>query len=68
MARRPTAGWPAGLDRFGLKLLVFTPDGIAQARLSFPGGPVTSFSQVPASLRAVLSCRCQASTGYHRCG
>jgi hypothetical protein len=48
------------LDRFGLKLLVFTLDGITEARLSFPDGPVTSFSQVPASLRAVLACRCQA--------
>jgi hypothetical protein len=48
------------LDRFGLKLLVFTLDGITEARLSFPDGPVTSFSQVPASLRAILACRCQA--------
>jgi hypothetical protein len=52
-----------GLDRFGLKLLVFTADGITEARLSFPDGPVTSFSQVPVSLRAVLECRCQASLG-----
>ena len=52
-----------GLDRFGLKLLVFTADGITEARLSFPDGPVTSFSQVPVSLRAVLECRCQASDG-----
>jgi hypothetical protein len=54
---------PTGLDRFGLKLLVFTADGITEARLSFPDGPVTSFSQVPVSLRAVLECRCQASLG-----
>jgi hypothetical protein len=51
------------LDRFGLKLLVFTLDGITEARLSFPDGPVTSFSQVPASLRAILACRCQAPRG-----
>jgi hypothetical protein len=49
---------PAALDRFGLRLLVFTADGAADTRLSFPGGPVASFSQVPASLRAVLACRC----------
>jgi hypothetical protein len=52
---------PTGLDRFGLKLLVFTADGITEARLSFPDGPVTSFSQVPASLRAVLACRCRTA-------
>jgi hypothetical protein len=55
---------PAGLDRFGLTLLVFTPDGISQARLSFPDGPVTSFSQVPTSLRAVLACRCQSAPDH----
>jgi hypothetical protein len=49
---------PSALDRFGLRLLVFTADGVADTRLSFPGGPVTSFSQVPLSLRAVLACRC----------
>jgi hypothetical protein len=52
---------PSSLDRFGLKLLVFTADGVTEARLSFPDGPVTSFSQVPASMRAVLACRCQAA-------
>ena len=50
---------PAALDRFGLRLLVFTADGVADTRLAFPGGPVRSFSQVPHSLRAVLACRCQ---------
>jgi hypothetical protein len=50
---------PAALDRYGLRLLVFTPDGVADTRLSYPGGPVTSFAQVPHSLRAVLACRCQ---------
>jgi hypothetical protein len=49
---------PRRLDRFGLLLAVFTTDGIASVRLSFPDGPVTSFDQVPASLRAVLTCRC----------
>jgi hypothetical protein len=52
---------PRGLDRFGLMLLVFTADGITEARLSFPDGPVASFSQVPDSLRAVLACRCQST-------
>lgn len=52
---------PTGLDRFGLKLLVFAADGITEARLSFPDGPVASFSQVPASLRAVLACRCRTA-------
>ena len=57
----PQADWvvPSGLDRFGLKLLVFTMDGVTEARLSFPDGPVTSLAQVPASLRTVLSCRCR---------
>ncbi len=50
---------PAALDRYGLRLLVFTADGVADTRLSYPGGPVTSFAQVPHSLRAVLACRCQ---------
>ncbi len=50
---------PSGLDRFGLRLLVLTPDGIADTRLSFPDGPVSSFGEVPPSLRAVLACRCQ---------
>jgi hypothetical protein len=51
---------PRGLDRFGLELLVFTPDGLAAARLAFPDGPVTALEQVPASIRAVLTCRCGA--------
>lgn len=51
---------PRGLDRFGLELLVFTPDGLAAARLAFPDGPVTALDQVPASIRAVLTCRCVA--------
>jgi hypothetical protein len=53
---------PSGLDRFGLRLLVFTPDGVADTRLSFPDGSVTSFSHIPHSLRAVLACRCQEPT------
>jgi hypothetical protein len=55
------ADWvvPAGLDRFGLKLLVFTTDGVTEARLSFPDGPVASLAQVPASLQAIMSCRCR---------
>jgi hypothetical protein len=49
---------PRGLDRFGLELLVFTPGGLASVRLAFPDGPVTEIEQVPASIRAVLTCRC----------
>jgi hypothetical protein len=50
---------PRGLDRFGLELAVISPHGVAAVRLSFPDGPVGSLEQVPASLRAVLACRCR---------
>jgi hypothetical protein len=50
---------PRGLDRFGLELAVISPDGVAAVRLSFPDGPVRSLDEVPASLRAVLACRCR---------
>jgi hypothetical protein len=53
---------PQGLDRFGLELLVFTPAGLAAVRLAFPDGPVTGMEQVPASIRAVLTCRCSDSS------
>ena len=61
---------PSALDRYGLRLLVFTADGVADTRLCYPGGPVTSFAQVPHSLRAVLACRCQPepSPGDHNHG
>jgi hypothetical protein len=49
---------PTGLDRFGLELLVFTPAGLSSVRLAFPHGPVTGIDQIPASIRAVLTCRC----------
>jgi hypothetical protein len=49
---------PRGLDRFGLEFLVLTADGVAAVRLAFPDGPVTSLEQIPASIRAVLTCRC----------
>ena len=54
------ADWvvPRGLDRYGLELLVFTTDGIAAVRLSFPDGPVRTLDEVPDSIRAVLTCRC----------
>ncbi|HTU73018.1 MAG TPA: hypothetical protein VMG38_05820 [Trebonia sp.] len=54
---------PRGLDRFGLELLVFTPGGLASVRLAFPDGPVTGIGQVPASIRAVLTCRCSGGPG-----
>jgi hypothetical protein len=50
---------PRGLDRFGLELAVLTTAGVAAIRLSFPDGPVTSLDEVPASLQAVLACRCR---------
>jgi hypothetical protein len=52
-----------GLDRYGLQLLVLTTDGTAAVRLAFPGGPVTSLDEVPASIRTALTCRCQAEAG-----
>jgi hypothetical protein len=55
---------PRGLDRYGLELLVFTPDGIAAVRLAFPDGPVSGLSEVPVSLRAALTCRCRAEPGH----
>ncbi len=55
---------PRGLDRYGLELLVFTRDGIASVRLSFPSGPVASLDDVPVSLRAALTCRCQAGPDH----
>jgi hypothetical protein len=53
---------PRGLDRFGLEFLVLAPSGVAAIRLAFPDGPVTSLEQVPAGIRAVLTCRCGGST------
>ena len=50
---------PRGLDRFGLELAVISPSGVAAVRLSFPDGPVASLEEVPASMRAVLACRCR---------
>jgi hypothetical protein len=54
---------PRGLDRYGLELLVFTPGSLAAVRLAFPDGPVTGIEQVPASIRAVLTCRCGGRLG-----
>src|SRR4029077_11352321 len=55
---------PRGLDRYGLELLVLTTEGIAAVRLSFPEGPVSSLDDVPASVRAALTCRCQPRPGH----
>lgn len=49
---------PCRLDRFGLQLLVLSPSGLAAVRLAFPDGPVTTIAEVPASIRASLTCRC----------
>jgi hypothetical protein len=53
---------PRGLDRFGLEFLVLTADGVAAVRMAFPDGPVASLQQVPASIRAVPTCRCGGSS------
>jgi hypothetical protein len=60
------ADWviPRGLDRYGLELLVLAADGVAAVRLSFPGGAVSCLDDVPMSLRAALTCRCQAGPGH----
>jgi hypothetical protein len=60
------ADWviPRGLDRYGLELLVLTANGVAAVRLAFPGGPVSSLDEVPASLRTALTCRCQGGPGH----
>jgi hypothetical protein len=55
---------PRGLDRYGLELLVLTKDGITSVRLSVPSGPVSSLDDVPVSLRAALTCRCQAGPDH----
>jgi hypothetical protein len=59
----PQADWviPRALDRYGLELLVLTPDGTAAVRLAFPDGPVTALQDVPASIRTALTCRCHDS-------
>ena len=59
----PQADWviARGLDRYGLELLVLTTDGVAAVRLGFPDGPVTSLRDVPASIRAALTCRCESA-------
>jgi Domain of unknown function (DUF2470) len=63
----PQADWviPRGLDRYGLQLLVLTTDGTAAVRLAFPGGPVGSLDEVPASIRTALTCRCQSEAEHH---
>jgi len=59
----PQADWviARGLDRYGLELLVLTTEGVAAVRLGFPDGPVTSLEDVPASIRTVLTCRCESA-------
>src|SRR6201996_4122272 len=53
---------PRGLDRFGLELAVITTAGVAAARPAFPAGPFPAREEVPASLQAVLACRCRPTT------
>ena len=59
----PQADWviTCGLDRYGLELLVLATDGVAAVRLGFPDGPVSSLQEVPASIRAALTCRCESA-------
>jgi hypothetical protein len=52
---------PRGLDRFGMELLVMSDSGVANVRLAYPGGPVTTLQEVPVSIRALLTCRCGGS-------
>jgi hypothetical protein len=63
----PQADWviPRCLDRYGLELLVLGTDGTAAVRLAFPDGPVASLLDVPASIRTVLTCRCEAEQCHH---
>jgi hypothetical protein len=49
---------PQALDRFGLRLLVLASSGVADVRLAFPDGPVSSLREVPVSIQAMLTCRC----------
>jgi hypothetical protein len=49
---------PEALDRFGLRLLVLASSGVADVRLAFPDGPVSSLREVPVSIQAMLTCRC----------
>lgn len=49
---------PQALDRFGLRLLVLASSGVAEVRLAFPDGPVSSLREVPVSIQAMLTCRC----------
>jgi hypothetical protein len=58
---------PRSLDRFGLQLLVLMPSGTAAVRLAFPGGPVTSLHEAPASLQAALTCRCASRLPHLGC-
>jgi hypothetical protein len=57
---------PRGLDRFGLELLVMSDSGLANVRLAYPDGPVTTVQEVPVSIRALLTCRC--GERYHQHG
>jgi hypothetical protein len=43
---------------------VLTTDGTAAVRLAFPGGPVISLDEVPASIRTALTCRCGAEAEH----
>ena len=43
---------------------MITGQGVRNVRLGFPGAPVSSFDEVNAGLRALLTCRCH--TCRHR--
>jgi hypothetical protein len=58
---RAEAVVPRSLDRYGLGLAVVTGTGVGTARLPFPGGPVSSLTEVGLGLRAALTCRCGGS-------
>ena len=55
------AVYPTQLDRYGLGAAVLGEDGVESVRLPFPV-PVRALTELPPSLQALLTCRCQ----HHR--
>lgn len=49
---------PTGVDRYGLELASIRADGVQQLRLTFPGGPVTSMSELHAGFGMMICCGC----------
>ena len=55
------AAWvePRRLDRYGLELLVVSPDAVSELRLPFPR-PLSSLDELGPGLRSALTCRCRS--------